>query len=459
MILPVDQGFEHGPARSFAPNPAGYDPRYHFELAHRRGLQRLRRAARLPRGRGRGVRRRDPAHPEAQQLRLARRRASPAPALTGSVDEALRLGCVGDRLHDLPGLVGCATRCTRSCATSPRRRSARAWRSWCGRIRAAPASRRRARRRSTSSPTRRRSPRQLGAHVIKVKLPTAHIEQDAAKKVYEKEKIPIAHARRARAPRGAERLRRPPHRHLLRRRGEGDRRRCCDEVRAIRDGGGFGSIIGRNSFQRPQRRRARLPAQRHGHLRREVASSEPARRSPASSCACARWPPSRRPAPWGRASASTPTTSPSRRCARRWTRCPCAARSSSARASATRRRCSSSASTSGAGGDGDLEVDIAVDPLEGTNLCATGAPGRHRRAGRVEQGRAAPRPRLLHGEDHRRAGGARRHRSRRAGRDQPEGDRQEPRPRRRRPGRHRPRPGAARASSSPTSAPRAPASS
>ena len=33
VILPVDQGFEHGPARSFAPNPAGYDPRYHFKLA------------------------------------------------------------------------------------------------------------------------------------------------------------------------------------------------------------------------------------------------------------------------------------------------------------------------------------------------------------------------------------------------------------------------------------------
>src|SRR5450759_4560016 len=33
VILPVDQGFEHGPARRFAPNPAGYDPRYHFQLA------------------------------------------------------------------------------------------------------------------------------------------------------------------------------------------------------------------------------------------------------------------------------------------------------------------------------------------------------------------------------------------------------------------------------------------
>ena len=33
VILPVDQGFEHGPARSFAPNPAGYDPEYHYQLA------------------------------------------------------------------------------------------------------------------------------------------------------------------------------------------------------------------------------------------------------------------------------------------------------------------------------------------------------------------------------------------------------------------------------------------
>ena len=38
VILPVDQGFEHGPARSFAANPAAYDPRYHFQLAIDAGL-------------------------------------------------------------------------------------------------------------------------------------------------------------------------------------------------------------------------------------------------------------------------------------------------------------------------------------------------------------------------------------------------------------------------------------
>ena len=53
VILPVDQGFEHGPARSFAPNPDGYDPRLPLPARDRRRLQRLRGAARVPRG-GRG---------------------------------------------------------------------------------------------------------------------------------------------------------------------------------------------------------------------------------------------------------------------------------------------------------------------------------------------------------------------------------------------------------------------
>ncbi|MCA3268803.1 MAG: fructose-bisphosphate aldolase, partial [Thalassospira sp.] len=38
IILPVDQGFEHGPARSFAPNPDAYDPHYHYQLAVDAGL-------------------------------------------------------------------------------------------------------------------------------------------------------------------------------------------------------------------------------------------------------------------------------------------------------------------------------------------------------------------------------------------------------------------------------------
>jgi class I fructose-bisphosphate aldolase len=92
---------------------------------------------------------------------------------------------------------------------------------------------------------------QLGAHIIKVKLPTAHIEQDAARKVYEKEKVPIGTL--------TERVR-----HVVEAAFGGRRivifsggaktgdAELLAQVKAIRDGGGFGSIMGRNSFQRPK---------------------------------------------------------------------------------------------------------------------------------------------------------------------------------------------------------------
>src|SRR5262249_56236348 len=92
---------------------------------------------------------------------------------------------------------------------------------------------------------------QLGAHIVKVKPPTAHVEQAAAKKVYEKERIPVGTL--------AERIRHVVQSAFNGRRivifsgGEAKETSAIfDEVRAIRDGGGFGSIIGRNSFQRPK---------------------------------------------------------------------------------------------------------------------------------------------------------------------------------------------------------------
>jgi class I fructose-bisphosphate aldolase len=90
---------------------------------------------------------------------------------------------------------------------------------------------------------------ELGAHIIKVKLPSAFLEQEAARQVYEKEKIPIATL--------AERVR-----HVVQCTFNGRRivifsggpaasdDAMYEEATAIRDGGGFGSIIGRNSFQR-----------------------------------------------------------------------------------------------------------------------------------------------------------------------------------------------------------------
>ncbi|HEX7022177.1 MAG TPA: hypothetical protein VF171_04920, partial [Trueperaceae bacterium] len=92
---------------------------------------------------------------------------------------------------------------------------------------------------------------QLGAHIIKVKLPTAHIEQEAARKIYQREKIATGTV--------AERVR-----HVVKSAFGGRRivifsggsktgeEAFFADIRGIAAGGGFGSIIGRNSFQRPK---------------------------------------------------------------------------------------------------------------------------------------------------------------------------------------------------------------
>ena len=91
----------------------------------------------------------------------------------------------------------------------------------------------------------------LGAHIIKVKPPSDRLELEAAKKVYEDRQIPISTL--------AERIRHVVQSCFNGRRmvvfsgGEAkDTEGILDEARAIRDGGGTGSIIGRNSFQRPR---------------------------------------------------------------------------------------------------------------------------------------------------------------------------------------------------------------
>ena len=103
VILPVDQGFEHGPARSFAVNPPAYDPRYHFQLAIDAGCN----AYAAPLGfleAGAPV--------FAGQIPLILKMNNhdvlfddkdPLPATTASVDDALRLGCVAVGFTIYPG--------------------------------------------------------------------------------------------------------------------------------------------------------------------------------------------------------------------------------------------------------------------------------------------------------------------------------------------------------------------
>src|SRR5262245_7968560 len=156
VILPVDQGFEHGPDRSFAPNPAGYDPNYHPDLAVEAGCNGY--AAPLGLLEAAADR-----HPGTLPLILKANNSdllgSPSDAgsaVTGSVDDALRLAA---RRSASPSTRAptTATRCTPRSARWRKRRRRRGSRSSSGAIRAATDSTSKARRPSTSSRTRRRS--------------------------------------------------------------------------------------------------------------------------------------------------------------------------------------------------------------------------------------------------------------------------------------------------------------
>ncbi|HEX7409714.1 MAG TPA: class I fructose-bisphosphate aldolase [Candidatus Binatia bacterium] len=250
VILPVDQGFEHGPARSFAPNPPGYDPRYHFDLAIAAGCNAY--AAPL------GFLEAGAAEYAGELPLILKLNNSdsllsggdPCPAVTGSVDDALRLGCAAIGFTIYPGSTARNEMYgqIRALAEEAKRKGLAVvvW--------SYPRGSGLSKEGETAIDVAAYAAQiaaQLGAHFIKVKPPTAHIEQAAAKKVYEKQRIPIGTL--------AERVR-----HVVQSAFNGRRvvifsggeaketEAILDEVRAIRDGGGFGSIIGRNSFQRPR---------------------------------------------------------------------------------------------------------------------------------------------------------------------------------------------------------------
>ncbi|MDE3089372.1 MAG: class I fructose-bisphosphate aldolase [Chloroflexota bacterium] len=250
VILPVDQGFEHGPARSFAPNPPGYNPSYHMQLAIESGCN----AYAAPLGFiESAVAQHVGEIPLILKLNshdLLLDEKDPLPALTASPRDALRLGCAAigftiypgsaerramyEQLRALTeeakgyGLAVVVWAYPRGSGLSKEGETAIDVVAYAAQIAA-----------------------QLGANLIKVKLPSAQIELPDAKKVYEKYAIPIATL--------ADRVR-----HVVQSAFDGrrivifsggaakDDAAVFDEVRAIRDGGGFGSIIGRNSFQRPK---------------------------------------------------------------------------------------------------------------------------------------------------------------------------------------------------------------
>jgi class I fructose-bisphosphate aldolase len=257
VILPVDQGFEHGPARSFAKNPDAYDPAYHFNLAIESGCN----AYAAPLGFIEACAR-DYAGEIPLILKinnsdtLLKVAGDPISAVTSSVDDALRLGCAGIGFTIYPGstqrkemyeeiqkaaheakragLVVVIWAYARGRDLSKEGETAIDVISYSAQIAA-----------------------QLGAHIIKVKPPTSYIEQPEAAKVYKEFGIKVEKM--------SDRIR-----HVVESAFNGRRivifsggetkstEALLTEVREIAMGGGFGSIMGRNCFQRPKKEAIQL---------------------------------------------------------------------------------------------------------------------------------------------------------------------------------------------------------
>jgi fructose-bisphosphate aldolase, class I len=250
VILPVDQGFEHGPARSFAPNPPAYDPEYHFQLAIEAGCN----AYAAPLGFIEAA-----AGKYAGQIPLIlklnnsdtlAKMSDPCSAVTGSVKDALRLGCSAIGFTIYPGSSARNTMYEEIRAlTEEAKTNGLAVVMW-----SYPRGSGLSKEGETAIDVIAYAAQiaaQLGAHVIKVKAPKEFIEQPEAKKAFEKNNIPIKTL--------ADRVRHVVQSAFAGRRiviFSGGEAKSNDEifaeVRQIKEGGGFGTIIGRNSFQRPK---------------------------------------------------------------------------------------------------------------------------------------------------------------------------------------------------------------
>ncbi len=259
VILPVDQGFEHGPARSFAKNPDGYDPSYHFDLAIESGCNAYAAPLGALEACARDYAGEIPLILKINNSDVLYGSKSPISALTSSVDDALRLGCaaigftiypgsshrkqmyeeiaVASREAKKAGLAVIIWAYARGDGLSKEGETGMDVIAYSAHVAA-----------------------QLGANIIKVKPPTAHLEQAEAKKVYETQGIKITQL--------SDRIR-----HVVQSCFNGKRivifsggeakgtAELLEEVKQLAQGGAFGSIMGRNAFQRPKKEAIELLGQ------------------------------------------------------------------------------------------------------------------------------------------------------------------------------------------------------
>ena len=190
VILPVDQGFEHGPARSFAPNAAGYNPHYHFQLAIDAGCNGYAAPLGFLQAGAAEFAGRIPLILKLNNHDVLHDEKDPLSAVTGSVKDALRLGCSAVGFTIYPGSAHSATMYEQLRGLSEEARdNGLAVVVW-----SYPRGSALSKEGETAVDVVAYAAQiaaQLGAHIIKVKLPTAHLEQAAAKKVYEAEQVPI----------------------------------------------------------------------------------------------------------------------------------------------------------------------------------------------------------------------------------------------------------------------------
>lgn len=251
VILPVDQGFEHGPARSFAVNPAAYDPHYHFNLAVEAGCNAYASVlGMLEAG----------ASTFAGEIPLILKMNSsnsllpkgdqPDQAVTASIQEALRLGCsaIGFTIYPGSGASNALFEEIRALSAEAKAHGLAVviWSYPRGGFLSKEGE-----LAVDISAYAAHLAALLGAHIIKVKLPTDFLELPEAKKVYQDLKLDVdtlakrvAHVKQTTFN----------GRRLVIFSGGATKGKdsVIDDITAIAQGGGDGSIIGRNVFQRPK---------------------------------------------------------------------------------------------------------------------------------------------------------------------------------------------------------------
>jgi class I fructose-bisphosphate aldolase len=251
IILPVDQGFEHGPARSFGPNPDAYDPHYHYSLALEAGLNAYAAPLGFLEAGAETFAGQIPTILKCNSANSLHPSEAPKDqAIYGTVDDALRLGCMGIGFTIYPG----SSQALEMFEEISEMRQEAASKGLATIIWSYPRGEALSKEGETAidvSSYAVQIAALLGAHVIKVKLSSDHLEQKDAAKAYENANIPIGTLkdRVADCVKAAFNGRR-----LIVFSGgsKAGSEEVYDNARAIRDGGGNGSIIGRNTFQRPK---------------------------------------------------------------------------------------------------------------------------------------------------------------------------------------------------------------